>query len=98
MTSDLSASFLLGACLQREALLGFRGCALSVAAVDKGGPQGTIELAAGASDPASTTVSIPTGIAPGTYYLGAIADYPGGVPESDETNNGLAGNTITVTR
>ena len=32
-------------------------------------------LAAGASDSGSLTVIIPTYLAPGTYYIGAIADY-----------------------
>lgn len=33
---------------------------------------------------------------PGTYYVGAIADYNNSRAESNETNNALADNTITV--
>jgi subtilase family serine protease len=53
-------------------------------------------LAAGASNAADTTVTIPTSIAPGDYYLGVIADHTNTLKESDETNNALAGNQITV--
>jgi len=41
-------------------------------------------------------VAIPATLAPGTYYLGAIADVNNNVQESSETNNALAGNQITV--
>lgn len=54
-------------------------------------------LAPDASSTADTTLTIPGNLAPGTYYLGAIADYSNRVQESNETNNGLAGNAITVT-
>jgi alpha-tubulin suppressor-like RCC1 family protein/flagellar hook assembly protein FlgD len=55
-------------------------------------------LAAGAESAADVQVTIPTSVAPGTYYIGVIADYNSGtVPESDDTNNWLAGNQITVT-
>jgi subtilase family serine protease len=53
-------------------------------------------LAAGESSTATTTVSIPTGIAPGAYYFGAYADYWGYQYEADENNNGLAGNQIQI--
>ncbi len=53
-------------------------------------------LAAGAQQAVSGTFTIPVGLAPGTYYLGAIADNYRYVTESDETNNAMAGNTITV--
>lgn len=54
-------------------------------------------LAAGASNSANTTVTIPSGLTPGTYYIGAIADTANVLPEDNETNNSLAGNTINVT-
>jgi large repetitive protein len=54
-------------------------------------------LASGASLSADTPVVIPATIAGGTWYVGAIADSRGAVLETDETDNALAGNTITVT-
>jgi serralysin len=42
-------------------------------------------------------MTIPTNMAPGTYYIGAIADFDNRQPESDETNNALAGTTIEIT-
>jgi hypothetical protein len=53
-------------------------------------------LSAGSSRTSSRSLGIPTGLTPGTYYIGAVADYTGVVAESDETNNSLAGNTITI--
>jgi subtilase family serine protease len=53
-------------------------------------------LAPGASNSADTTFTVPAGLAPGTYYVGAIADYYNQVPESNEDNNSLAGNQITI--
>ncbi len=55
-------------------------------------------LAAGASNTATTTVTVPKATAPGTYYIGAIADVTNGQIETDESNNMLAGTTITVVR
>ena len=53
-------------------------------------------IAPGASNTAETSVTIPNHIAPGTYYIGSIADYGNNVTESDETNNALAGNQIYI--
>ena len=53
-------------------------------------------LATGASSTAATTITIPATVPGGTYYIGAIADYNNAVKESDETNNALAGNQITI--
>ena len=53
-------------------------------------------LAAGASSSATTSVTIPTTVAAGTYYVGAVADYANTAVESNETNNARAGNVITV--
>jgi subtilase family serine protease len=44
-------------------------------------------LAGGASDTATTGVTIPAGTAPGGYYLIAVADGAGAVVETFETNN-----------
>ena len=49
------------------------------------------------TDTAVSAVTIPAGTAPGTYYIIARADATGVVPESDNTNNDLAGNQITIT-
>ena len=46
-------------------------------------------LMAGASHSASTTVTMPAGLAPGGYYLFAKADATGSLPESREQNNTL---------
>ena len=53
-------------------------------------------LAAGASNTASSSVTIPSNLKPGTYYYGAIADRYNEVGESSETNNARAGNTVVV--
>jgi hypothetical protein len=54
-------------------------------------------LAAGSCSPTNNvTVTIPSNIPPGTYYLGAIADLLSYIAESNENNNSLAGNTITI--
>lgn len=53
-------------------------------------------LAAGTSSSAMTTVTIPTSIATGKYFLGAIADELRQVPETNETNNAKTGNSITI--
>jgi subtilisin family serine protease len=42
--------------------------------------------------------TIPANLAPGVYYIGAIADSRNNVPESNETNNSLAGGQITITK
>ncbi|MDD5774105.1 MAG: CARDB domain-containing protein, partial [bacterium] len=54
-------------------------------------------LAAGASGYATTSVAISSTLAPGQYYIGAIADYNNARKESDETNNALVGNIIDIT-
>ena len=53
-------------------------------------------LLPGASSPGTTTVTVPTTVMPGTYYIGAIADTANVQPESNEGNNSLAGTIITV--
>jgi hypothetical protein len=55
-------------------------------------------LGVGLSSSSSITVTVPGGTTPGSYFIGAIADANGVVPESDEGNNTLvAVGTITVT-
>lgn len=53
-------------------------------------------LAVGASKAVSSSVTLPTSLAKGTYYVGAIADRAAVVLESDENNNWKAGNTIVL--
>jgi len=53
-------------------------------------------LAAGSSNSATNNVYISTQLAPGTYYLGAIADDGDWVAESNEGNNVLTGNSLKV--
>lgn len=54
-------------------------------------------LAAGASNSATTHLSIPSSAPGGTYYLCAMADSVNQVAESDETNNTLCSSTqVTV--
>jgi len=56
------------------------------------GSQGTFGgLSAGGSAPIDGSVQAPD-VPPGTYYLGAYADYPGTFTESDEANNGFTAN------
>ena len=45
---------------------------------------------------AATTVTIPLSLTPGTYYLGAIADYQNTVSEVSKANNALAGAPIAI--
>ncbi|MFC1602766.1 CARDB domain-containing protein [Pseudomonadota bacterium] len=47
-------------------------------------------LAGGSTVNGVKTVTIPAGLAAGTYYLGAITDYNNNEPEADEGNNALA--------
>ncbi len=53
-------------------------------------------LASGASNSANTTVTIPARVLPGTYYIAAIADIYQQIPDTDRTNNVLAGNQIMI--
>ena len=52
-------------------------------------------LAPGASSAGSIVATIPSGTAPGTWHLIALADATGGVPETDEANN-VAGRSIKI--
>ena len=53
-------------------------------------------LAAGAQRTYTAKPLIPTVLSPGNYYLGAIADTGKQVGESNENNNSLAGNQISI--
>src|SRR6185295_17503137 len=44
-------------------------------------------LAAGEENSANSSVTLSADFLPGNYYLGAIADDLGAIPETDETNN-----------
>ena len=55
------------------------------------------QLADGASSAGSTSVTIPSNTAPGTYYVLAQADADGAVAESAENNNVTAVRSIQVT-
>ena len=60
---------------------------------------GTVTLTsvpAGTSVPLSVSALIPGNLAPGTYYIGVIADDLGGLRESNELNNSLAGSIVVV--
>ncbi|MGA8145945.1 MAG: CARDB domain-containing protein, partial [Gallionellaceae bacterium] len=61
------------------------------------GGRNITSIAAGATNTASTLVSVPAGLAPGVYYLGEIVDSGNAQPETNKANNALATVTITVT-
>ncbi|MDQ1521344.1 MAG: hypothetical protein QOI55_2417, partial [Actinomycetota bacterium] len=55
-------------------------------------------LAAGATNTATTTITVPSSLTPGTYYVIACADNTNAVSESYESNNCRAtATTVTVT-
>ncbi|MBI5562582.1 MAG: SBBP repeat-containing protein [Deltaproteobacteria bacterium] len=53
-------------------------------------------LAPGGSSAASTSITLPVTLTPGTYYIGAIADAANTNVESNETNNARASSAVTV--
>lgn len=55
-------------------------------------------MAANAVSAVTSTIKIPSNVAAGTYWIGAIADESNVRAEQDESNNTKAGNTIAVTR
>jgi subtilase family serine protease len=57
------------------------------------GTRSVPSLAAGISHSGSVTVTVPTSVPVGTYFLGACADDLGAIIESNETNNCLASKT-----
>ncbi len=54
-------------------------------------------VAAGTSSSRSVSVTIPSTLAAGTYYVGAVADYNNAIAESNEGNNSYFGAVLTVT-
>jgi len=54
-------------------------------------------LGVGLTDAGVTAVTIPANTPSGSYFLGAVADHQSALPESNEANNALAGNQVTVT-
>jgi len=58
----------------------------------------TGSIVAGGSYVVDQDVLIPGKVPPGTYYLGAIADLQSVQPEENESNNSLAGTTLTLTQ
>ncbi|HYD55264.1 MAG TPA: CARDB domain-containing protein [Gemmatimonadaceae bacterium] len=60
------------------------------------GSRTVTSLAIGASSTASSTLTIPAGVAPGQYYVGALADLASSVVETDEMNNGLGVSSIAI--
>jgi len=51
------------------------------------GSASTPFLSAGASDGEAGSISLPTNLTPGTYYIGVLADSPNAIAESNEGNN-----------
>ena len=62
------------------------------------GSRATSTLATGASDSASLTITIPTSLSPGTYYLGAVVDINNSEAETNEDNNSLLAGAMDVYR
>jgi V8-like Glu-specific endopeptidase len=52
--------------------------------------------AGGSQNATSAFIPLPSGTAPGTYYIGVVADYLGQISESNENNNGSTGLQIIV--
>jgi len=52
-------------------------------------------MATGTVKTLGVTVPIPTTVPSGTYYVVAIADPANAIAETDETNDGATGNTVT---
>ncbi len=53
-------------------------------------------LATGGSVSTSTVVTIPASLTAGPYYCGVIANFDNKITESNQSNNSLSGNSITV--
>ena len=54
-------------------------------------------ITAGSRSSESVSITIPSTLATGTYYIGAIADYDNAISESNETNNPSVGVALSVT-
>jgi hypothetical protein len=53
-------------------------------------------LAGGASDLEAASLSFPTNLTPGAYFVGVIADHDGQIAEINETNNASSGGPIIL--
>lgn len=60
------------------------------------GERSVAGLTAGTTSVADTVITLPSDLAPGLYYLGAIADYDKASTDIDRTNNMLVGNPIAI--
>jgi hypothetical protein len=60
-------------------------------------PALTANATAGYYDHQTVSLALPGNLAPGTYYIGGIADYTNAIAESNETNNTYNVTQITVT-
>ena len=60
-------------------------------------PALTADGTAGYYDHQTVSLTLPGGLAPGTYYIGGIADYTNAIAESNEANNNYNVTQITVT-
>ncbi len=69
---------------------------ISAAADTRIGERCLSGIAPGETSTGTATATLPFGIAGGDYVLGAVADHGGQYPESNETNNAVAGNAITI--
>lgn len=58
--------------------------------------EGSVTLASGAVSTLTELVQLPSTMLPGTYYLGAIVDPLGVVPDLDPTNNARASRVVQV--
>ncbi|MDE5443681.1 matrixin family metalloprotease [Bradyrhizobium sp. CSA207] len=56
----------------------------------------TVNGAPGYFDHQTISLALPGNLAPGTYYIGGIADYTNAIAESNETNNNHSVTQITV--
>jgi len=84
-----AAAFQVGIYLSSDATITAADTLLGLRAVP--------ELARGASSSASDTLLLPASLAPGTWYVGALADVQNAVPESDESDNARSTpTTLTV--
>jgi uncharacterized repeat protein (TIGR01451 family) len=60
------------------------------------GSRAITSLGPGQTNAGTVSAALPLTLNPGTYYIGALADYLNQLPEADEQNNGLLGNLIEI--
>jgi hypothetical protein len=86
--SGSSRNFWVGLYLSSDTTITTGDTRLTLAWLGDLAPRGTYS--------GSASVTIPTALAAGTYFCGAIADVTSAVAESDEMNNATAGNSISI--